>query len=289
MMMSCLVGALSRQAGGPLAIGTIEVGLLCLRQYKHINRMSAPLEKLDTLLEDIVEAEDSLAPDGDISDLSPEFFSSLSEDTSHPMLHPNIIRKLTTCITKVARPNKRSRQNTRDRTHSGSPKTKVAISDLETATLGRVLRLLERSVKAGEDIDPFGSLHHAGAEQRSPSKKAAKKKIPKDERRSESRPADDREEADNDFNTPSSEGPTTADLDTLAKTLQVARDSVYAADCCIALLSSDRLTKQVCNVLYEPSIADGMIALFRRTHHNLSGNGQKSTHKNHISICRGLI
>jgi cohesin loading factor subunit SCC2 len=42
-----------------------------------------------------------------------------------------------------------------------------------------------------------------------------------------------------------SQGPTTADFDNLTKLLDVARDSILAADCCIALLGSDRLQKQV--------------------------------------------
>jgi cohesin loading factor subunit SCC2 len=45
-----------------------------------------------------------------------------------------------------------------------------------------------------------------------------------------------------------------ADFDKLAKELDVANESILAADCCIALLGSDRLTKQVahssCYVLH---------------------------------------
>lgn len=38
---------------------------------------------------------------------------------------------------------------------------------------------------------------------------------------------------------------TISDQDKLTTTLTIARNSVLAADCCIALLASDRLTKQV--------------------------------------------
>jgi cohesin loading factor subunit SCC2 len=38
---------------------------------------------------------------------------------------------------------------------------------------------------------------------------------------------------------------TEMDYDKLTRVLELARDSILAADCCIALLGSDRLTKQV--------------------------------------------
>ena len=215
-----------------------------------MTRLLAPLEKLDTLLEDIIEAEDQLPPDADIADLSAEFFSALTVDTSQPLLHPSVVRKLTTYIAKVARPGKRARQNTRDSSRKATPKSsKIAISDLDTTVLGRVIRLLERSVKAGEDLDPFGALRHdnnANCEPRSPSKKAAKKKSSKvEDQRSTSKTPHIGEEVEADRDSPSAEGPSEVDLHILTRTLQAARDSVYAADCCIALLSADRLTKQV--------------------------------------------
>ncbi|KAJ3559315.1 hypothetical protein NM688_g422 [Phlebia brevispora] len=210
----------------------------------------APLDKLDTLFEDILEAEDTLPPDADLADLSYEFFSPLTTDSSHPLLHPNVIKKLTTYVSKVARPGKRSRQTTRDstRTTSGTPKAKVSLRDLDTATLGRIFRLLERSVKAGEDLDPFSTLHHVDSQPRSPSKKSTKKSATKDKQRSKSKTpltADNDEAPTADRGSPSPEGPADADLDALMHALQVARDSVQAADCCIMLLSSDKLTKQL--------------------------------------------
>ena len=211
---------------------------------------AGPLDKLDALLEDIFEAEDALSPDGDTSELSADFFSPLSTDCAHPFLHPTIVKKLTTHITKCTRSGKRSRQNTRDssRTTSGTPRAKVGVSDLDTAALARVLRLLERSVKSGEDLDPFHTLHFVDSQPRSPSKKSAKKKSKADDRRSTSRtphPIENGEGEDENGNSPPPGGPSEVELDELSKLLHIARDSVYAADCCISLLSSDRLTKQV--------------------------------------------
>ncbi|KAH8982787.1 hypothetical protein EDB86DRAFT_3085925 [Lactarius hatsudake] len=97
-----------------------------------------PLEKLVTFLEDIFEAEDTLPADADPESLSIEFFSPLTIEASRPQLHPNLIRKLSKLISQVARPVKRLR-----------------IADIETSTLSRILKILERSVRAGEDLDPF--------------------------------------------------------------------------------------------------------------------------------------
>ena len=49
--------------------------------------------------------------------------------------------------------------------------------------------------------------------------------------------------------------PASSDLVKLSTTLTIARDSVLAADCCIALLASDRLPKQV----FEATLAKTII------------------------------
>lgn len=91
-------------------------------------------------------------------------------------------------------------------------------------------------------------MHHVESQPRSPSKKSAKKKVKTDDRHPDSRiplAAENDKAEDEDRPSSPSEGPSEIDLNILSKALQVARDSVYAADCCLALLSSDRLTKQV--------------------------------------------
>jgi cohesin loading factor subunit SCC2 len=112
-----------------------------------------PLEKLVTLLEDVFEAEDSLPADADPESLSIDFFSPLTVETSRPQLHPNLIRKLSKLISQVARPVKRLRTSTGTTQALRSPACSIA--DIETTTLSRILKILERSVRAGEDLDPF--------------------------------------------------------------------------------------------------------------------------------------
>ncbi|THH14012.1 hypothetical protein EW146_g6273 [Bondarzewia mesenterica] len=207
-----------------------------------------PLEKLTALLEDIFEAEDSLPADADLESLPAGFFSQLTVEPARPQLHPNMIRKLTKCIGKVARPMKRLRG------HTGPMKTPRSkgpgsIADLDTTMLSRILKMLERSVRVGEDLDPFKNSQPQAPRgvSMSPTKKKAakaKKAASQADRRSNSHtPAGDGEEAMEAH--PIVYEVTEADLEKLARTLDIARDSILAADCCIALLGSDRLPKQV--------------------------------------------
>ncbi|EJF61054.1 hypothetical protein DICSQDRAFT_170603 [Dichomitus squalens LYAD-421 SS1] len=213
----------------------------------------APIEKLATLLEDIFEAEDGLPPDIEIEDLPLEWFSPLSVPGAPPLLHPNLVRKLVTHITKAARPSKRHRLNSRDANgHAqGTPKFRGRVADIDTATLSRILKMLERSISAGEDLDPFPSVAGSGASstKTAKTKKAANgKKAQGETRRSKSQSPGEAGDGDAmEVDGPSSEQQvvTEQDVENLTRTLELARDSVLAADCCIALLGSDRLPKQL--------------------------------------------
>ncbi|KAL4249287.1 Sister chromatid cohesion protein [Abortiporus biennis] len=213
----------------------------------------APLDKLTTLLEDIFEADDSLPPDATMEDLSTNFFSTTTVDYSRPQLHPSIVRKLTGYISKISRPTKRLRMSSREHTVPGAtPRHKGRMADIETAMLSRILRILERSVKVGEELNPFPKSSSSSNDvvPPTPSKKGkGKKKTERDRSKSKTPKPDGIQDDDPmpiDEHAPSSAGGISeADLDTLESVLNVARDSVLAADCCIALLSSDRLTKQL--------------------------------------------
>ncbi|RDB15317.1 Protein rad9 [Hypsizygus marmoreus] len=202
-----------------------------------------PLEKLTSLIDDIFEAEDALPPDVDLSDLPSEFFSPLTTiDPARPLLHANVIRKLTKNIGHVARPTKRMRTAG----IQGTPRGKGRMAEVETQVLSRLLKMLERSVRAGEDVDPFYFSTPAHVPAGSPSKKSPKKpaKGKKNERRSKSRTPGGEEDEEGDDGAGGAEL-TDADYDKLTRVLEVAKDSIMAADCCIALLASDRLTKQL--------------------------------------------
>ncbi|KAI8994107.1 hypothetical protein BD414DRAFT_481445 [Trametes punicea] len=211
----------------------------------------APIEKLTTLLEDIFEAEDALPPEVEPHDLPMEWFSPLTAPGSQPHLHPNIIRKLTTQIIKVARPSKRHRINSRDANGAapGTPRYRCRMAEVDTSALSRILKILERSVRAGEELDPFTSCGTGAASSKGGKTKKvlSNKKAQADHGRPKSQSPgevaeDERMDVDE---SPPEQSVTEEDIEALTRTLEVARDSVLAADCCIALLGSDRLPKQL--------------------------------------------
>ncbi|KXN83113.1 Protein rad9 [Leucoagaricus sp. SymC.cos] len=210
----------------------------------------APLEKFLCLVEDIFEAEDGLPSEVGVTDL-PDYFSTLSIDSAQPQLHSNHIRKLTKYIGQITRPNQRLRN-----TNAGvmnTPRAHGRMAEVETQVLSRLLKILDRTVKAGEDLDPFRYVAPPpGSAKSSPRKKSTKSKKA-DARPSQTpRPGSDDlpsqdtdrrsvEEEDREFEADLTE----VDYEKLSQTLDAARESILAADCCIALLGSDRLTKQL--------------------------------------------
>ena len=265
--------------------------------YMRFNRWSslirctiiAPIDKLVCLLEDVYEAEDALPPDVDLNDLPAEFFSPLTIDSASPLLTPSLIRKLTSYITKAARPMKRMRQSTRDSGHSKPPSKTNGLASVETAQLSRMLRMLERTVKAGEDLDPFGTAQSQPAPApKSPSKKRAKNVAKGEDRRSKSKTPhpDGTEEYDDSEEVTVTDG----DIQVLCRTLDLSKDSVYAADCCLALLSSERLTKQVrAERLLIYTSFDLSSAVLGRAHHCLPVYRQEPALPNHIPFRRDDI
>ncbi|KAJ7164731.1 hypothetical protein C8R43DRAFT_1061973 [Mycena crocata] len=205
-----------------------------------------PIDKLTALLEDIFEAEDSLPPDVDLTSLPAEFFSKQTTvDCSRPLLQLALVRKLTKYISQVVHPAKRIRQTGSTPRKRDKDKT---LGDVDTSVLSRILKILERSVKAGEDLDPFAGPSAAvpGSAPPSPRKPAKK---PKTKRRSKSQSGDEAEpeamEVDSVPPLPPVVVLTDLDHAKFARALESARDSIYAAECCFALLGGGRLTKQL--------------------------------------------
>lgn len=193
-----------------------------------------------TLIEDIFEAEDSLAVDIQTVDLPKEFFSSLTIDCNRPQLQHNLIRKLTKYISQLAYPSRRSRRAAREvgtNNCSGS-KSRETLSDIESTVLLRVMKILERSIKLGENLDPFHTLVPRTAMLSSPVKEGQKQPTLRDDH-----------ELEVDSHSPpremSDQRLTESELHNLSTQLEIARDSILAAECCIALLSGEGLTKQV--------------------------------------------
>ncbi|KAA1473731.1 hypothetical protein DENSPDRAFT_882264 [Dentipellis sp. KUC8613] len=221
-----------------------------------------PIEKLTALLEDIFEAEDALPADAELESLPAEFFSPLTVDTSRPQLNSNLIRKLTKYIGQATRPVKRMRghNGVAGTPRDGKAKAPESVADMDTTMLSRILKMLERSVRVGEDLDPFKTeAHSASSGTRSVTSSPTKRKTSKGNKKSSTQASrrsmsqtprlDGDSAADGDADAMDVQPPpdelTDIDMDKLTRILDVARDSILAADCCVALLGSDRLTKQV--------------------------------------------
>ncbi|KAH0833821.1 hypothetical protein J3R83DRAFT_10984 [Lanmaoa asiatica] len=103
------------------------------------------------------------------------------------------------------------------------------------------MKILERSIKAGEDLDPLRtSTHHPPAPsspRKSPSKSKRGQKVP-DGR-------DVQEEDGPTVHDLHSQQLTDSDVHQLAVQLEVSRDSIVAAEYCMALLSDESLTKEL--------------------------------------------
>lgn len=246
---------------------------------------SVPLQKLTTLIEEIFEAEDSLAPDEDASLTQlpasfSAFFSPLTTDATRPLLNSSLIARLEQFIRQVARPPKRSRRQNMSSPSKPLQSDKgeiepMSLSEIDPATLGRLLKLLERSVTLGEDIAPFagpavsevpGYTATSGSPSKKSKKKTAKSSAPSEtvtrrsRSRSRSRSRNDEDNAEGGFEphgkkgqvvTNDAEGrvgtePNEDDLERLGTILATAHDSVAAASCAVSLLAADSLSKQVC-------------------------------------------
>jgi cohesin loading factor subunit SCC2 len=129
------------------------------------------------------------------------------------------------------------------------------MSDVDVQLLSRLLKTLDRSVRAGEDLDPFpqtssgmATTNGLASAKSSPVKKSRKSKKAKEgDGEGEGEEQDMADELNQNLKEPSVGE---VELEKLTRTLDLAIDSIVAADCCIALLASDRLPKQVSILLF---------------------------------------
>jgi cohesin loading factor subunit SCC2 len=201
-------------------------------------------------MEDIFEAEDMVPIEGPSgpedqtqtqhSDSPFRFFSSLTDDWGHPRLHPHVMRKLLKALEQIA---KRRRS-----------KKASQLASVDAHLLGRLLRLLQRSVKAGEDLRVFvgptvpkGDVASAGGGKvkGTPAKKGKKAKGKEQNQDQNQERERSRSKTPMVIDEEESESVAPVDWDKLGFILRIAMESVLAADGCIALLGSDNLSKQV--------------------------------------------
>lgn len=211
------------------------------------DRFEAPFEKLESLIDEFFEAEDDLPQYPDPSDLRRDLFSlSLTTNYARPCLNSAVVSKITAIIGKISRPTKRRPPTSRGQ--NGAPnsarKDDGRISDLEVSKILRLLKILERSVQIGEDLDPF----KLPSEPQSSVKRSVTKKSSKGSKRGkvlEPGPSEDGNPTVVDPEPDDAHEPS-INFESLLKCLATAKESILAAECCVSILSSDRLPKQVC-------------------------------------------
>lgn len=219
--------------------------LLRLPDLNSSDCFEAPFEKLESLIDEIFESEDDLPQYPDPGDLRHDLFSlSLTTNYARPCLHPGLVSKITTIVGKISRPAKRRPPTSRGQ--NGAPnsarKDDGRMSDLEVPKILRLLKILERSVQTGEDLDPF----KLPLEPQSSTKRSVIKRSGKGSKRIKVSEPDPNED-DNLVVDPEPDDlqEATINLENLPKCLSTAKESALAAECCISILSSDRLPKQV--------------------------------------------
>ena len=219
-----------------------------LRSIAH-NRLD-PLEKFVSFMEDVFEAEDTVPIEGP-SNLQDQtqtqhsnspfrFFSPLTDDWGHPRLHPHVMRKLVKTLEQIAK---------RQRSKKASE-----LASVDAHLLRRLLKILQRSVKAGEDLSVFvGPMvprgdtagASAGKPKGTPSKKSKKAKGKEQNQNQNQERERSKSKTPMVIDEEESESATSVDWDKLESILQMVLESVLAVDGCIALLGSDDLSKQV--------------------------------------------
>lgn len=173
------------------------------------------LEKLCSLIEDVIEAEDTLDPEAAAEHGGPaDWFSPMTSDWSAPLLAPSVIGRLTQLASRRG----------------------LRLSEVDAGNVTRILKILGRSVAKGEDLDPFGSFLGGTGPSSAAKPKAKGKKKAKgaaEEEPETEEPRDETELGEEDFAR-------------LTRSLEAAKEAVVAADCVVAILSADKLPKQVC-------------------------------------------
>lgn len=295
----------------------------------------APLQKFTSFLEEIFEAEDSLPLDADdgrrLSPAITAHFSHLMTSFSAPLLHANSIRKLTSLLVQLSHPSKRSRMhplsshtdargdsNRKNGTSRSQLEPIVRLSQVESTSLQRLLRMLGRSVELGSgeryELAPFdwrppenGIVSTQKSPEKSPKKRkkesvAASKTGGKSVRSSRSRSRshsrirefDEEPGGDNScvLGAKFSGVPDTLPIAEAAKfdrELGIATECALGVECCLALLSADALPKQAgSNYPLRPlMLTVHFSGLFRRADIGLHVGNQKFVDAVDLSIRGG--
>ncbi|CAE6438521.1 unnamed protein product [Rhizoctonia solani] len=195
-----------------------------------VHKRDPHIEKLCSLIDDIIEAEDVLDPAvAAESGSTGDWFSTNTSDWNAPLLAPTVMARLAQLA---------GRRGTR-------------LSEVDSGNLTRILKILGRSVVKGEDIDPFSSPvgNTAPSSAVKPKLKGKKKGKGNAEEDMETDDAKEKESVEL----------TNGDFERLERMLEVAKEAAIAADCVLAFLSTEKLPKQ----LYSEDLINSCLSVIK--------------------------
>ncbi|CAE6449430.1 unnamed protein product [Rhizoctonia solani] len=188
------------------------------------------IEKLCSLIDDIIEAEDALDPEvAAESGSTGDWFSTKTSDWNAPLLAPSVMARLAQLA---------GRRGTR-------------LSEVDSGNLTRILKILGRSVVKGEDMDPFSSPIGNTAPSSAVKPKLKGKKKGKGNAEEDMETDDGKEKESVEL--------TGGDFERLERMLEVAKEAAIAADCVLAFLSSEKLPKQ----LYSEDLINSCLSVIK--------------------------
>lgn len=179
-------------------------------------------QKLQNLLEDIFEEQDSFAAEPSLEDVSnSRFFSGVSSDGAHALLSVDTLNKVARYVSRLQHKKKRQRSKSDG---GGIP--------WDADSILRILKMMEKIMREAEYATPFpDSGRHATGTSASPQKKKKGGKKAADEAL-----------AAGDEGTPEVDEADMLELEHILATMSTAAS---AALCCLVTMATDGLPKQV--------------------------------------------
>ncbi|KAL1405358.1 Sister chromatid cohesion protein 2 [Vanrija albida] len=176
-------------------------------------------QKLQNLLEDIFEEQDSFAAEPSPEDVSnSRFFSGVSSDGAHALLSVDALNKVARYVSRLQHSKKRQRTKSDS---GGIP--------WDAESILRILKMMEKIMREAEYANPFpDSGRHATGTSASPQKKKKGAKKAADEGGQEGTPEVDE-----------------ADMLELENILAGMSTAASAALCCLVIMATDGLPKQL--------------------------------------------
>lgn len=212
--------------------GIDAVNLLTLMLSGHTDLVLAHFQKLQSLFEDIFEESDSFPANPTAGDAgSSKYFSGTSNDGDHPLLASATIEKITRYVSRAQGSKRRSASDTEG-------------LEGDVGTMRRVLKLLERSMRQAERVEVFPEDRKPSSSVKDEKNAGTGKGRKKGGKKSKS-PVETQDSKQTGTPEISDIGLDQARIELLEEALSALQNRALAAECCLVLLDSGRVSKQV--------------------------------------------